>query len=179
MSRWLRIALGAVLALGLIAATGCGKTPLSELKEGQNFELGGLRYNVLITRFLNPAQVEDAGYVTGQPPAPPGKRYLATFLLVNNIGHQILGLPGRTDLKITDTTGASYQPLQSKSLYSFPYGASIGTGEQVPAPDSVAANGPTQGAMELFLVNEGVTENRPLKLHVANQGKQATVELDL
>jgi hypothetical protein len=181
MSRWLRIALAAVLAAGIIAVAGCGKTPLNDIVEGQSFEMGDLRYNVLYDRFLNPQDIEDADYVSGQPPA--GKKYFAVFVLVENNGGDDLTLPQRPDFRITDTTitdtAAGYEPVESNSKFSFPYGATIGKDEKVPAPDSVAASGPTQGAMVLFLLDDGVTENRPLQLHISNQGEEAQIKLDL
>lgn len=177
MSRWLRIALAAVLAVGLIAAVGCGKTPLDDIDEGQSFEMGDLRYNVLYDRFLNPQQVEDGDYVAEQPPA--GQKYFAVFVLVENLGSEDLTLPERSDFKITDTTGASYEPVQSNSLFSFPYGGTIGADGTVPDPESVAASGPTQGAMVLFLLDGGVNENRPLELHISDQGEEAKIKLDL
>lgn len=181
MSRWIRIALAAVLAAGLVAAAGCGGSSSTlDLKEGEPFTLGDLNYNVLFTRFLNPAQVEDASYVTGQPPPPAGMRYLATFLLVKNKGHDPITLPTRDELTVTDTTHAEYAPLPSSSLFSFPYGSALGPGDVVPKPDSVAAGGPTQGSMLLYLLPEGVTENRPLVLDVKSQGKTvASIQLDL
>jgi hypothetical protein len=181
MSRWLRIALAAVLAAGIIAVAGCGKTPLDDIVEGQSFEMGELRYNVLYDRFLNPQDIEDGDYVSGQPPA--GKKYFAVFVLVENNGGDDLTLPERGDFRITDTTitetAAGYEPVESDSLFSFPYGATIGPDDKVPDPDSVAASGPTQGAMVLFLLDDGVTENRPLQLHISNQGEEAQIKLDL
>jgi len=48
MSRWLRISLAAVLAVGLVAlATGCNKDSLGDVDEGQSFSMGELRWNVL------------------------------------------------------------------------------------------------------------------------------------
>ena len=39
---------------------------------------------VQITRFLNPDDAEDAEYLVGQPPPPPGKVYLGVFMVVTN-----------------------------------------------------------------------------------------------
>jgi hypothetical protein len=193
MSRWPRIALAAVLAVGLVAATaGCGgSSSLSSIDEGQSFDLGGLRWNVLYDRFLNPHQVEDAAYLTGQPEAGPNQIYFGEFVLVKNDGSDPKPLPGRNDFRITDTTitdvAKGYQPLESNSLFSFPFGGTIAGDSTVPDPDSVAAQGPTQGVMLLFLLDRGVTENRPLELHICSddsttdkcQGEEATIQLDL
>jgi hypothetical protein len=193
MSRWPRIALAAVLAVGLVAATaGCGgSSSLSDIDEGQSFELGGLRWNVLYDRFLNPHQVEDAAYLTGQPEAGPDQIYFGEFVLVKNEGSDAKPLPERNDFRITDTTITAvekgYEPVESNSLFTFPFGGTIAGDSTVPDPDSVAAAGPTQGVMLLFLLNRGVTENRPLELHICAdassadkcQGEEATIKLDL
>jgi hypothetical protein len=193
MSRWSRIALAAVLAVGLVAAAaGCGgSSPLSSIDEGEGFDLGGLRWNVLYDRFLNPAQVEDAAYLTGQPTAGPDQVYFGEFVLVKNDGSDPKPLPDRNDFRITDTTitdvTRGYEPVESSSLFSFPFGGTIAGDSTVPDPDSVAAQGPTQGVMLLFLLNRGVTENRPLELHICSdnstsdtcQGEEATIKLDL
>ncbi|MDX6615443.1 MAG: hypothetical protein QOD60_534, partial [Solirubrobacterales bacterium] len=94
MSRWPRIALAAVLAVGLVAAAaGCGSSSLASIDEGQSFDLGGLRWNVLYDRYLNPAQVEDAAYLTGQPEAGPNQVYFGEFVLVKNDGSDPKPLP--------------------------------------------------------------------------------------
>jgi len=180
MSRWLRISLAAVLAVGLVAlATGCNKDSLGDVDEGQSFSMGELRWNVLFDRELNPAQVEDKGYLTGQPAPAADQEYFAVFVLVKNQGGDPVDLPARTDFTISDTTGAKYQPLESSSDFNFPYGSSLASDDQIPTPDSVAASGPTQGSMLLFLLNTSVSENRPLDLEIDSQGEKATVALDL
>jgi hypothetical protein len=192
MSRWPRIALAAVLAVGLVAAAaGCGSSSLASIDEGQSFDLGGLRWNVLYDRYLNPAQVEDAAYLTGQPEAGPSQVYFGEFVLVKNDGSDPKPLPDRNDFRITDTTitdiTKGYEPVESSSLFSFPFGGTIDGDSTVPDPDSVAAQGPTQGVMLLFLLDRGVTNNRPLLLHICSdnstsdkcQGEEATIKLDL
>ena len=49
----------------------------------------------------------------------------------------------------------------------------------MPAPGTAAANGPTQGAIVLFLVDQAVSENRPLKLEIELQGETGEITLDI
>ncbi|MFI5123593.1 MAG: hypothetical protein ACHQJ5_11930, partial [Vicinamibacteria bacterium] len=68
-----------VLASLVFGATlsACGADePTAEAAEGEPIEIAGLSYNVQITRFLNPDDTEDAEYLVGQPPDPPGTAYL-------------------------------------------------------------------------------------------------------
>ncbi len=169
----------AVLACGLVAAGGCGETDLDELVEGETFEMGELRYNVLFTRTLNSNGVEDQGYLRGQPPAPPNKEYLGVFLLIENQSEDTLDLPVESDFEITDTTGTKYEPIETESEFAFPFGGAVPPEGQVPDRDSVAAAGPTQGSLILYLVDEAVTENRPLELDIHSQDEEAVVELDI
>ncbi len=185
MSRWPRIALAAVLAVGLVAVTaGCGGSDsISDVDEGQSFSMGELRWNVLYDRELNAAQVEDGDYLSGAPAAGADETYFAIFVLVENEGGDPVTLPERSDFKVTDSTsetgGPTYEPLESDSLFSFPFGESIEPDEEVPRPDSVAADGPTQGSMLLFGLSADVSENRPLDLEIESQGETAKIELDL
>jgi hypothetical protein len=180
MRRLALILLAVAACLGASGIAACGhEEDLSELVEGEPFELGELRFNILFTRFLNPDDVEDRGYLTGQPSAPTDKAYLAVFLLVDNEGEEQTQLPAPTDLKVIDTTGVEYQPLPSESPFALDLGGPIAAGEERPDPDSVAASGPTQGAMVLFLVDRAATENRPLELEIDREGEKAIVELDI
>jgi hypothetical protein len=43
-------------------------TEVSFVVEGEPIELGDLRVNVQLTRFLNPNDIEDAQYLEGLPP---------------------------------------------------------------------------------------------------------------
>ncbi len=50
----------------------------------------------------------------------------------------------------------------------------------IPAPDTVAAAGPTQGALILFLVDDDVSEERPLELEIESAaGGEGLIELDI
>ncbi len=180
MSRSLRYALAVALAVGLVASTGCGgKSSHDELVEGEIFELGELRYNVLYFRNLNPKDTEDAEYLEGQPPPPIGQSYFAAFLLIDNLSSEEFTLPDEDAFEVSDTTGAHYEPIESEGLYEFPYGEVIEGDSQVPDPDSTAAYGPIQGSMILFLMAEAVSESRPLEMSIKTEEGDALVELDL
>jgi hypothetical protein len=180
MSAWLRIAVAAALAVSLAGVTaGCGATSLADVNEGQLFEMHDVRMNVLYDRFLNPGDIEDAAYLAGQGPPPEGKSYFAVFLRLENQGSEDLPLPSQSGFEISDTTGAKYQPLASGSPFAMPFGQSLAPDDVVPVPDSIAAAGPTHGSMVLFLLDQGVTENRPLELQISYLGERAQVKLDL
>jgi hypothetical protein len=169
-----------VLALALVGLAGCGNTLGKEADEGVPIQLGDLKITVQETRFLNPAQPDDKEYVAGQKlPLPASKAYLGVFLTIHNQGDNTVTLPTTAQLSVVDTTGAAYQAIPSSTPFAAPLGTPLAGHSDIPAPDTAGANGPTQAALVLFLMNQGVTENRPLKLEIDYQGETGEITLDI
>ena len=178
MARRISIALAALVALALPVA-GCG-TEEEELDviEGEPIEADDVSYNVVISRFLNPNDTEDRGYLVGQPPPPPDEQYFGVFMQVANEGEEETALPD--EMTIKDTLDTQYTPLETESPYALPLGTPLAPGEEFPVPDSIAYDGPTGGNLVLFLIEEASTENRPLELEMPlPSGKVGLVELDI
>lgn len=166
----------AVLALGV---TACGYSSDSkDVVEGETVSLGDLDFNVIFSRYLNPNDTEDSAYLVGQPPAPEGSTYFGVFLLVHNETEGTLPLP--STVHISDADHEEYELIPSESLYAFPFGTELEEHEQIPVLDSTPQQGPIQGSLALFLLNEAAEENRPLTLHIPGaDGEEAQVTLDL
>jgi hypothetical protein len=179
MSRRLR-ALAALLAAFAVAATlaACGEEETHEVVEGEPLEFGEVGYNVQITRFLNPADVEDSEYLVGQPPPEVGYDYLGVFLVITN-DNEDEPLPSATEYVVTDTQHNAYEPLESESPYALEIGEEVPPDGQLPIPDSTAQTGPNQGSLLIFEVNEEVSENRPLKLEIGSEEGTGEVILDI
>lgn len=171
----LALALGA-LALGLAA---CGEEHPSEVVEGEPIELGALSLNVQLTRFLNPADREDSEYLEGLPPPPLDHSYLGVFIEAENDGDDDAALPRAEQMRLLDTTEQPYAPIESDSVFAFDFGQLLAPGESIPLPDTAAAAGPIQGQVVLFLVDQVVSENRPLKLELSADGAYGEIELDI
>ena len=173
----------ALLALALAAvalgAAACGEEEETTVVEGEPLELGELRFNVQLTRFLNPDDTEDSEYLRGLPEPPPGEDYLAVFMDVENEGDDEAQLPGTADVEVEDTTGAKAEPVETDSLFALQLGETIPAGAELPEADTAASSGPVKGAFLLFLVPEAVTENRPLELQISSHGEEGIIELDL
>lgn len=174
-----------VLSVG-VAACGAGEeTELVDgeevraVVEGEPLELGDLLFNVTLTRFLNPEDTEDAQYLAGLPVETPGKDYLAVFVAVENEGDDDIRLPGASEVRVEDTTGEEYRPLEVDPLFGFELNGLIPAGDEVPTPDSAAASGPAQGAILLFVVDQDVSANRPLELILLADGEEGLIELDI
>ena len=79
-------------------------------------------------------------------------------------------------MSVVDTTGAAYQSIPSHTDFAAP--ARHAARLRVPTsrrPGTAAANGPTQGALVLFLVDESLNENRPPKLEIdSSRARPAT-----
>jgi hypothetical protein len=170
------IALAALLVPLSLVAAGCGDKP-SDVEEGEPLELGGLIYNVSITRFLNPNNVEDKAYLVGQDPPPKGFDYLGVFLTIKNDSDE--DLPSAHTYQIYDTTGDVFRPLKSKSLFALDIGANVPVDEELPIEDSTAATGPIESALLLYLVPETAPDNRPLNMDIQSVLGDGTVKLDL
>jgi hypothetical protein len=167
----------AVLAIAAAFAA-CGSKEGTDVSEGEPVQLGDLQFNVEFSRFLNPDDVEDHGYLVGQPAPGPDQLYLGIFVeIINKNKQSAVNIP--TGWKITDTTDQSYFPLPSQSPYALPLGAPIGPQDQAPALDSTAQVGPTGGAMVLFSIPTSANDNRPLVLDIPGPGGPAKITLDL
>jgi hypothetical protein len=166
--------------LAILGAAGCGNDLGKEADEGVPIQLGDLKFNVQETRFLNPSQSDDKEYLAGQQlPTPAGKSYLGVFLTIENTGDNPVRVPTNADMSVVDTTGAAYPSIPSHTDFAAPLGSTLAPGADIPAPGTAAANGPTQGALILFLTDEGVSENRPLKLEIDFQGETGEITLDI
>jgi hypothetical protein len=174
------LALVLLCALAVLGVAGCGNDLGKEADEGVPIKLGDLEFNVQETRFLNPAQSDDKEYLEGQQlPTPAGKSYLGVFLTIKNTGDNPVRAPTDAEMSVVDTTGVAYQAIPSHTDFAAPLGSTLASGADIPAPGTAAANGPTQGSLVLFLVDEGVSENRPLKLEIDTQGETGEITLDI
>lgn len=175
------------LILGLLALivvaplAGCGEKEGEEALEsveGEPLHLDGLIYNVAITRFLNPNEEADADYLEGQDPEPPDKSYLGVFLTIDNEDEDEAHRSAHS-YAITEANDRHYEALESESPYALDIDAEVEAGGEIPEPDTTASAGPIQGAMLLFLVDDDVSEARPLELEIEDGGETGTVELDI
>jgi hypothetical protein len=172
------LALAAVLATGGLASSGCGEDEEElDVAEGEPVELGDVSYNVQITRLLNPNDREDSAYLEGEPEPNPGQAYLGVFMTVENEGDEPAQVPARFD--VLDTRDNTYESVETDNPFALVLGSEVGPGEELPAPDTPAASGPIKGAMVLFLLPEGVGENRPLELEIPAPEATGRVELDI
>lgn len=160
------------LALALaVGAAGCGPTEdevgvVEPAREGLAVDVGGLDYNVFLTRQLNLAIPPDEAYYDG-PPAEPGNALYGVFIHVCNEGDE--ALPSASDFTVVDSQGNEFEPVELPEDNAFAYNArELAPGECIPADGSVAQQGPTAGAMLLFDFPLQATENRPLELEVTN-----------
>jgi hypothetical protein len=167
-----------VLFVGALALAACGAGEKErEVPEGEPIELGPLRYNVQITRFLNPGDSEDSAYLLGQPAAGVGQAYLGVFLTIDNESNVTQTVPG--DFELRDTRDNTFQPSPSESPFALEPGAIPPEGA-IPEPGTPAASGPIKGAMLLFLIEESTAENRPLILEIpSTEGEPGAIELDI
>ena len=141
-------------------------------------KLGELLYNVQISRFLNPRDQEDEAYMAGRPPPANDKLYLGVFMLIENESDTPQHVPD--DFTVVDTEGTEFSPIPSNSLFALELGGAVAGNEQLPEPETTAANGPIEGAMLLYLIDEAATEDRPLVLEIPSPGGEVgEVELDI
>src|SRR3954471_8597744 len=92
----------------LLVLSGCGDNPRENdaSREGLPERVGGIDYNVYITRELNLRDVEDLGYYSG-PEAPPGFALYGVFLTACN-PEEAAGspnVPAASDFTVIDTQG--------------------------------------------------------------------------
>lgn len=169
-----------LLAIGVALVVGAcgGEADEHDVVEGEAAKLGELEYHVELTRFLNPADTEDAEYVRGRAGLDPGESYFGVFVRIENSDDE-RDLRSASDYTLVDVRGNRYQPIESEGPYALDVGGVVPAGGQLPLADSMAAMGPAKGGALIFRVDAGINQRLPLSLEIAAEGETATVQLDI
>jgi hypothetical protein len=175
----------AILCALLLA--GCGNKEdvvTSADTEGIYLDVDHLKYQVQISRYLNPSDIEDKSYLIGLPQstAQPGgdETWFAVFMRVQNTTDD--SQTPANDFKIVDTQDIEYRPIPLDSkINPYAYTSAPIPGEGLlPVPDSAAAENTIQGSLLLFKVKTDSLQNRPLELRFSgSEGTEAVVDLDV
>lgn len=168
--------LGALALAATVAACG-GEEEETEVVEGEPLTVGGLEYNIGLTRFLNPDDLEDAEYLLGQPEPEAANSFLGVFLVIENETED--PLPSADQYVVRDTLDTEYELLESESPYALDIGAEVPAEGELPLPNTTAEAGLTQGSLLIFEVDNSVGENRPLKLEIESPDGAGEVILDI
>ncbi|HEY8305003.1 MAG TPA: hypothetical protein VIG42_10510 [Solirubrobacteraceae bacterium] len=192
LARLSLLALFVILAAGLTACSDNSHTSVTTGtyagESGQNapyLNVGPLIYEVQLSRELNPADTEDSSYLAGLTPAQrrlgPGEEWFGVFLQVYN--ESSTPHPTATSLTISDTQNNVYTPIVPALTNEFAYrGGLLASKARIPALNTVAADGPTQGALLLYKIKVVSLDNRPLELKIVDPldpSKTASAELDV
>ena len=176
----------AVLAPAGLSACGNTEEPGVDepAREGLAIDVGGIDYNVYITRELNLAIAPDSAYYTGKP-AKKGRALYGVFLKTCNEGSK----PRLTasTFHVEDNQGNRFEPIDLGKDNAFAYRPTrLLPGDCIPADGSVAQLGPSAASMLLFDFPLTNTENRPLELKIEapydfakGEREVKTIELDL
>jgi hypothetical protein len=154
-------------------------------KNAPYLNVGPLVYEVQLSRQLNPYNTEDASYLLGLTPAQsqlhPGEEWFGVFMQVYN--ESTVPHPAATNFTITDTQGITYYPVIPNANNLFAYrGGIVPANNQIPGPNTVAADGPTQGELLLYKIKVESLDNRPLTLKIVDPNdpaQTASAELDV
>ena len=186
MSRSIRLSFLAVLSVAALAAGGCGEGSTSikttAETEGIYLDVGGMKYQIQMSRYLNPNDIEDRGYLVGLPSGaePTGEEtYFGVWMRVQNLTDE--PKPAATEYEIHDTQDAVYRPIEldtNNNVFAY-RGRDVAPQGLLPDPDSAAGEGPIQGALLLFKVTNASLQNRPLEFKIMQGGKEATADLDV
>ena len=183
------------LLAALLAASGlaaCGKHPDKEARvvhaetEGLYLDIGELKYQVQLSRAMNPYDTQDKGLLTGVPAdqreLKPDEIWFGVFMRVQNeTGKELLP---SSDIEIIDTLEDVFKPveLEPGSVFAYRSSTPIPPRQVLPLPDSPAFETPARGALILFKLKNETLDNRPLELKI--EGRQlpqqtGIIELDV
>jgi hypothetical protein len=192
---FIKFALLPVLLISVLALSACSDNSHTRVttgtyagESGQNapyLNVGPLVYEVQLSRELNPYDTEDSTYLAGLTPAQrklnPGEEWFAVFLQVYN--ETSTPHLATTDISISDTQENVYTPIVPALTNEFAYrGGLVPANGRVPALDTTAANGPTQGALVLFKIKIVSLDNRPIEVKIvdpSDPAQTASAELDV
>jgi hypothetical protein len=178
----------ALLSSGGLAA--CGNHPDKDARivraetEGLYLGIGELKYQVQVSRQLNPDDVQDKAYLAGVPEGDreltPDQVWFGVFLRVQN-ETSTAQLPAN-DIKIIDTQEEEFRPVPLADFNPFAYRSAdvVPANDTIPLRDTPAFDTPIRGSLVLFKLTLTSLGNRPLELEIEGRtGRPQTGIIDL
>jgi hypothetical protein len=176
-----------VLALAIFAVVlaGCGSsgTALVADTEGLYLDVNGLKYQIEMSRYVNPKDVEDSEYLIGAPEdvvTPAADETLfGVWVRVQNVSGE--SRPAADTWEIEDTQENKYEPVEiDTAINPFAFEAiDVPPNTVIPLASSAAGQGPIQGLLLLFKLKTDSLQNRPLELRFSNGSGSETGTYDL
>src|ERR687897_3133874 len=187
MARLLRIALATTLVA--VVATGCGGgtgVVTTAETEGLYLDINGLKYQIEMSRYMNPGDVEDREYLVGLPessqPPTEDEIYFGVWVRVENVSESETR-PAASVWEVHDTQENIYRPIPlDTDVNPFAFEAiDVPPKTVLPLTTSAAGQGPVQGSLLLFKIRNESFQNRPLELVFSNGGggEEGTYDLDV
>lgn len=187
MARRLRLTLLMVAALAALGAAGCNKEDEVRFAETEGIyvTVDDLKYQIQVSRILNPAAADDAAFLNGVPEAErelaPDEVWYGIFMRVQN--DQEEPHEAAADFLIRDTQGNEYRPVaQDPELTPFAYEArELASDTLIPLTDTPPSENSIRGSLILFKVKADSLYNRPLELEIESPsgGENATIDIDV
>jgi hypothetical protein len=162
----------ALSAASVLALAGCGDK--QEVRtvgetEGIYIDIGELKYQVQLSRIINPNDEEDRHYLAGLPAgtAQPksDEAWFGVWMRVQNTTSEKT-LTAADEFEIVDTQEHTFTPIELEAN-PFAYEAQDLAPETiVPSANSPAGEGVIQGSLILFKLTTEALANRPLEFKI-------------
>jgi hypothetical protein len=162
---------------------GCDSSPERDAPSGTTVAQDGVAYSVQTSRELNPADPDDRPVLGGLHGVKrldgPDRTLVGVFLQASDEAkapRRAVAAP-----QLVDAFGRVFRPVPLPTGNPFAYrGGRLAPGQQIPKPDSDAAQGPENGAALVYQVPTDVfLTDRPFTLRFAPGRHAASVQLDL
>jgi hypothetical protein len=162
-----------VLAAALVAG-GCGNkqdTRTIGETEGIYIDVGDLKYQVQISRILNPSDIEDRNYLTQLPagtlPPKADEAWFGVWIRAQNTTSE-QSFDTAQDFEIVDTQENTFEPIELEENEWAYMPRRLGPNTVLPDSQEPAGQGPVQGSLILFKLTNEALQNRPLEFKIKN-----------
>ncbi len=139
--------------------------------EGLYIDVGDLRYQVQISRIINPRDVEDRRYLVGLPDSTldpkPDEAWFGVWLQVQNTTSETT-LDAAEVFEIVDTQENTFEPVELAENEWAYAPVPLGPNSVLPNSESAAGQGPINGSLLLFKLTTEALQNRPLEFKIVN-----------
>lgn len=176
------------IALALTLSACGNKTATTHFgeTEGVYVDVGELKYQVQISRVLNPGAIAEdrtilQGLPAGEQELAPDEVWFAVFVRVENeTDSEQTPAP---HFELEDQQGNTFEPVEVDETNPFHYDMTpIRPHGYSPGPDTVARQlGSIGGMLQLFKVKHETLDNRPVELLIKSDSPEdeSTVEIDV